>query len=68
MVLQLVLVLQPVLPVKINIQLTSLWNLSREDRYDCNRFVTIFQAVNITIFCPFLYPLDFSNILVYNFT
>lgn len=49
MVLQLVLVLQPVLPVKINIQLTSLWNLSREDRYDCNRFVTIYQAVNVSI-------------------
>lgn len=50
MVLQLVLVLQPELPVKINIQVTSLLDLSREDRYDCNRFVTVLQAVNLANF------------------
>jgi len=47
MVLQLVLALQQV-PVKINIQVTSLLNLSLEDRYDCNRFVTFNQAVNVS--------------------
>ena len=34
---------------------------------DCNRFVTLLQAVNLSISaCIFPYPLDFPTIAVYN--
>ena len=64
MVLQLLPVLQPVLQEKINIQVTSLSNLSLEDMYDCNHFVTFNQVVNLSIYLPRL--LDLHRFPVYN--